>query len=516
MTRPPPAARGPTKGSHQMFRNLFNRSARLVRHAGKADAGKAQEAFDPAVLTLESRTVMSGTGFHNAIELDVNSVSGEALGGGSITFTGERFFRFTADQDGLTSLTVRPGSSLNATLEVYDAQGRFLARPALKAGTGKAEGMLLEAFEGRSYFVRVVGEFGSRGSFDLDIDGSRQVNVNNGDLSIQDRLDFKFDNDGWNFSPDFSGPITIIVDPTGSLNAQVRVFDEDGRAVTPLIDRAGSGGNEVLTLNLQGGQNYRVVVAGRSGAYGSYTITFDPHSGTGGGGSWTPISSTASASIDFIGDQDVFSFVAGSTGVARIIGDPRFNLNLIVRLYDQNGSLVAARDGVGSGGTEVLDAYVHAGRRYSIVIDGYGSSTGDYTVTLLAPTAPPPPLDDHADVGHWVGATRIPILNSSGNGLSGGSIETSGDTDLFKFTVAGSGTMRIRINPTNPTSGGLDSIGRLFDSRGIQIASADRGGAGQAEWITINVYAGETLFLLVDGYGSSRGGYDVEIDGPGW
>lgn len=483
-----------------------------------ARTARTDEACDASLLPLEPRVVMSGNGFFDAIPLHIGASSGEAAATGQITGSGQRFYRFTADQDGLTALVVSPKIPLNATLEVYDSSGRLLARPAVRAGSGQAEGMIFEAFEGREYFVRVLRESGTRGRFGLTIDGARELDVSHGDVSVRDRLDFRGDEDGYNFTPDRTGRVTITLDPTGSLDAQIRVYNAAGGLVTGVVDRAGSGGDEIVSLNVRAGDTYRVVVTGRNGAQGAYTISFDPHfgyggsNGTGPGGWYSPISSVASSAIDFAGDEDLFSFVAGRSGSARIIADAGWGLDVALRVYDSHGSLLASRDRTGVSGAEIVDLSVQSGRRYYIVVDGYRASTGQYTLTLQAPVAPPPPRDDHANAGQFSYATRIPILASSGNGLGGGVIESYGDTDLFKITAAGSGTLWVRINP----HAGLDAIARAYDSRGYLVTSADSGGSGRAEWLRLDVIRGETFFLLVDGYGSSTGGYDVEIDGPSW
>lgn len=379
---------------------MFTMSNRITRTATRATA----PAAPCDLLPLESRTVMSGASFYDAIPLYMNHTSGEIATTGEITGSGQRYFRFTADQNGLTALSVDPKIPLNATLELYDSSGRLLARPATRAGAGQAEGMVFQAFEGRSYFVRVLGEFGSRGRFAMTVDGARQIDTSHGTVSVRDRLDFLADEDGFNFTPTRSGRITINLDPTGSLDGQIRIYNSSGGQIGGTIDRYGSGRDETVILDATAGRTYRVVVTGRNG------------------------------------------------------------------------------------------------------------QTGGYTLTLVPPTAPPPRYDDHANAGYYYDATRIPILASSGNGLGGGAIETYGDTDLFKFTAAGSGTVWIRINPR----GSLDSIARAYDTRGFLITSADSGGSGAAEWLRLDVVRGETFYLLVDGYGSSTGAYDVEIDGPSW
>lgn len=493
---------------------MFTKSNRTTRPARTSALAAPCD-----VLPLESRTVMSGATFNTAIPLHMDPTSGEILATGQITGTGQRFFKFTADQDGLTALTVNPKIPLNATLELFDAQGRLLARPAVRAGTAQPEGMLFEAFEGKTYFVRVLGELGTRGRFNMTIDGAREMDVSDGDVAVRDVLDFKGDEDGFNLTPTRSGRVTINVDPTGSLNAQVRIYNASGALITGVIDRAGSGGDETVSIDVTQGRTYRVVVTGRSGAQGSYTISFDPHFGYGGPngnapGNWSTTigSSTAYSAIDFSGDEDLYSFVAGRSGVARIIADGEYGLDVALRIYDSSGFLLASRDSSGNGGAELIDLSVASGRRYYIVVDGYRATVGDYTLKLQSPTAPPPPLDDHADAGQWSYATRIPILASSGNGLGGGAIERTSDTDMFKITAAGSGTLWIRINPR----GSLDSIARAYDSRGYLIDSADSGGSGTAEWLKLDVVAGESFYLVVDGYGSSTGAYDVEIDGPSY
>lgn len=500
---------------------LTNRDhASLGRRAGKHARRAADDhAAETGLHPLEARVVMSSAGFFGAIPIHIHGPSGEASATGQITGTGQRFFRFTADQTGLTALTVNPKIPLNATLEVYDASGRLLARPAAKAGAGRAEGMVFEAFRGKQYFVRVLSEGGTKGRFALDIDAARAITPSHGDAVAHDRLDFKGDEDGFNFTADRTGPMTVILLPSSSLDGQIRIYNASGGMIGSAVDRQGRGGAEIATIDAVAGQTYRIVVSGRNGQQGAYTIALDGHFGFGGvnGGApagWridVPANTNLSGTIGFVGDEDLFSFVSGGTGSARFTVTGGAGLDAMLRVYDDAGRLMAERDRTGVRGTEVIDLSVQAGRRYYVVVDGYRSTTGAYSLRLQTPTRQQV-YDDHANAGQFTHATPVQILASSGNGQATGVIESRGDSDLFRFTAAGSGTVWVRINPT----GGLDSIARSFDSQGRLIQRADSAGAGRAEWLRIDAIAGETYYVEVSGYGSSTGGYRVEIDGPAW
>jgi secreted trypsin-like serine protease len=104
-----------------------------------------------------------------------------------------------------------------------------------------------------------------------------------------------------------------------------------------------------------------------------------------------------------------------------------------------------------------------------------------------------PTTDDHGnDMAH---ATAV-----SDNGSTGGVINSSGDPDFFRFTIATNSQVTLR------TTGSMDTMGALFNQAGSMLASNDDADGGLNFRITTTLSAG-TYFVRVTGFGSATGSY---------
>ncbi len=129
-------------------------------------------------------------------------------------------------------------------------------------------------------------------------------------------------------------------------------------------------------------------------------------------------------------DIDTFTFIAPGTGqaqvqVARVQGG---SLTPSVSILDEAQQVVASGN-AGSSGVVNLSFPASQGERFFIVVTGAGNSQGEYTVQLSGI----PFVSDHANRWDWANATEIEILDFLGTGTVLGSIENSGDVDIFRF-----------------------------------------------------------------------------------
>jgi hypothetical protein len=146
---------------------------------------------------------------------------------------------------------------------------------------------------------------------------------------------------------------------------------------------------------------------------------------------------------------------------------------------------------------------------YWVKVDEYGSNDriANYSIRVHAtPIAPP---DDYSD--RLENATRVP-LGANGSGSINGTVQQSGDVDMFRF-VAGS-TGRMAVDQIARPGSHLDSYAHVYDSQGREIARDDDGGDGLNSRIQVNVVTGEMYFVAAAAYGSSTGAYQLMISGP--
>lgn len=167
------------------------RAERLSRNAGKAQAPMA-DAFE----ALEPRILLSGDhpGIDDVFD-DVSPVAPTIIaldGDGRGMDTGEigdvmgddgDFFQFTAAQDGFVSILGQTsGSGLNSALELYQTDGTQISDPTEGLNNGTTargldnDGWLgFTAEAGETYYIRVVGESSTTGTYTLKINAGNNV-----------------------------------------------------------------------------------------------------------------------------------------------------------------------------------------------------------------------------------------------------------------------------------------------------------------------------------------------------
>ncbi|MDE0662004.1 MAG: FG-GAP-like repeat-containing protein [Gammaproteobacteria bacterium] len=111
-------------------------------------------------------------------------------------------------------------------------------------------------------------------------------------------------------------------------------------------------------------------------------------------------------------------------------------------------------------------------------------------------------LSDHGDdhSGTLDGATRVIAMPAFLYGV----LESAGDRDVFRV-VAGQGTLRVHSN------GPTDTLGRLLDAEGAQLATNDDSGEGLNFLIDSKVAAG-VHHVEVHGYSTRTGPYSLSIE----
>jgi hypothetical protein len=170
-----------------------------------------------------------------------------------------------------------------------------------------------------------------------------------------------------------------------------------------------------------------------------------------------------------------------------------------------------------------LTATVTAGQTYFIFVDGYQGASGNFSLSVAAPgTTPPPPTPCGSPTvvppagGVFTGTT------SGTSTLTGTCAATSPAPEkVFQWTPATSGTATIQTCSTSGTNFDTVLYMRTGTCQGTQAACNDdtsgcSTGAGQGlgSRIRPNVTAGQTYFIVVDGYASSEGNFTLSITQP--
>src|SRR6058998_2785660 len=175
-----------------------------------------------------------------------------------------------------------------------------------------------------------------------------------------------------------------------------------------------------------------------------------------------------------------------------------------------------------------LTPTVTAGQTYYIVVDGYGGAQGTFSLTIT----PPAPTTTTTTLPGGGGCSSPIAIPASGGTVSGA---TSG-TSALAGSCGSSGTAPERVYQWTPAVSGTATIqtcgaGTTFDTVLYVRSGACAGGpemaAGcnddactnatglyRASRLTPTVTAGQTYYIVVDGYGGAQGLYGLTVTPP--
>ncbi len=337
--------------------------------------------------------------------------------------------------------------------------------------------------------------------------------------------------------------ITVTAIANSSLLAEVLILDSNLTIVSQGL--AFPTGTITLPLSVIQGDRFFVQVSGNAGTEGGYTIDVtapafaDDHADALDWSNATPInildflgSAFETGNIEHAGDTDLFTFTAVDYDQVTLTVDAvDATLDPFVRVFeigkDGNSNNVQLQIGfndnttTSTGNNSELIFSVSKDLSYFIVVSGQNINQhfGKYELRLeLVPT------DDHPDAGEFDLASLIVIDPSQGVGTRNGTIETTADTDLFRFISPsfGKATVSASADLTSPVGQRTRTSITLFDVNGVQIATAT---AGDSPFPTVqiefDVDEGQSYFVLIAGVGDGSspftvptGKYTVNLDTP--
>ncbi|MFM8414526.1 MAG: S8 family serine peptidase [Planctomycetota bacterium] len=128
------------------------------------------------------------------------------------------------------------------------------------------------------------------------------------------------------------------------------------------------------------------------------------------------------------------------------------------------------------------------------------------------PPAPEPPVI--RDVGQVL-SRALPIEQTTGSlrlpGIIGDGPFGSRDVDLYRVRVQAGQRLVIDVDAQSLPSGStLDSVLRVFDARGRQVAANDDSGESFDSWLAIRPRTTAVFYVGISGYGNSR--YNPRLD----
>ncbi len=318
-----------------------------------------------------------------------------------------------------------------------------------------------------------------------------------------------------------AGPAAVVTAyTTGGLDT-VGVLEDGAGARLAANDDGGDGPNFRMEATVPPG-DYYVRVESRGGGIGAYRLhleysRLDGHGGSRGEATILDVGSGGAEAAGGIApgnDIDYFRFTVPAGPDAIVTAYTTGDLDTVGVLEDSAGNWLAENDEGGDGSNFRMAAALPPGDYY-VRVESYRDGIGAYRLHLEF---------NHPD-GHGDTRGGATILDAgSGGAEAAGDIAPGDDVDYFRFTIPAD---RPGAVVTAYTTGGLDTVGRLEDGAGAQLAEDDEGGDEANfrmeatlppgdHYVRVESYGGETgayrlhlEFSYPDGHGGSRGGATI-------
>jgi hypothetical protein len=166
---------------------------------------------------------------------------------------------------------------------------------------------------------------------------------------------------------------------------------------------------------------------------------------------------------------------------------------------------------------------VTAGQTYAIVVDGFNGASGNFSLAVTPPTA----------AGNCASPVVIPATGGTFTGTTSGASSLAGTCAatstagerVYQWTPSLSGTATIDTCSTTATRYDTVLYVRSNSCGGAQLAcNDDTTGCGtttdvsnphRGSKVTTSITAGQTYFIVVDGYNGSSGNFTLHVTPPG-
>jgi hypothetical protein len=335
------------------------------------------------------------------------SVSGRVNYGGDADV-----FSFLAPTTGTMqiacSLTGR-ANALATSLFAYDSAGGELAHAGNLVGVGASLGF--DVTGGSQYYIRMAGLDSTTGTYKVALyenPAAQLLNVQPADSPTVAGQLVAGTAQMYYLTVPASGTITFDMKADGSnLDSYLRIYNTSGRLVAQ-NDNVGRGTlDSRVTLRVTAGQAFYVGAAGRKGSAGTYSLSArsnptDDYGNTLDNAKKVTVNTSrttgVNGTINYVGDADVFAFVAPTTGTVQVTESAtgrNNNLSAAVYAYGGDRNEIAHDTNAADAGAG-LTFDVTKGTTYYVKVAGLNGTAGTYRLNFYAKAAPPTPTPDPA------------------------------------------------------------------------------------------------------------------------
>ncbi len=345
------------------------------------------------------------------------------------------------------------------------------------------------------YYAEVTSEFGSIGSYTLDIarvfpddacpsDSSEIISIpyTSSSLILAD------EGDGKCFSFTLTAERDIEISTTGSTNTQGKLYSSDGNIIATAQDSNDGNNFEIRTALAQG--TYYVEVTSEDRSTGSYILNLfqifragDCFGDTNDITSIASLPHTSSNSLADAREGDCFSFILNSPRTVSI--STAGSTNTLGRLYSSDENLLASNSDDGGGNNFEIRRLLDADTYY-VEVTSETQSGGSYTLNL-------------EEVFTDGDCSANDIIDISFPHTSSNSLANAMDGHCFSFNLAEARSVNIRTT-------GINTDVVLYSSDGTSIVGSDTSGTSS---VTADL-AADTYYVEITG---DRGGsYTLYLD----
>ena len=363
-------------GESDPYLEIFNFSGDMI----KGDDDSAGERNAQIIIQLEAGTEYTiNVGFFFAEEGSnctlVRTYLGETLKG-PLPETGGEFliitsteFVFTPYTSGLWEFRTSDNGSSDPQLEIFDSQGRFVARDDDSAGNNNA--LLTIPLDSRNtYSINAGFYYDNIDSFILVVTPigdpySDTLSGEGGTVIVNGTTEYLF-------TPEQTVIWEIRTSYNGESDPYLEVYNSNGDIINQNDDGVNtSNSNAVLVMYMQEGETYSICAGFFNSVTGNYTLTVSPclHIPAVGGSVWSGKATT----YVFVPDQP------GTWGIRTLNSgesDPR------IYVYDMEDHALAYDDDSGGMNDSYISIDLEAEKEYLIFTEFFIDETGGYELSV--------------------------------------------------------------------------------------------------------------------------------------
>jgi hypothetical protein len=357
-------------------------------------SGTEREQVVPQIPQPTPTTIPTGTPMARADRLgDHQPVTGRIARAGD-------FVRYpiAAVQGEVFTLSVSPvtGSAVRPEVELYSPSGVLVQSATVFSSNANGSAIIpmFTAGESGTYVALVQAEGNGTGDFVIAYGlGASSDSLARGSVSanvpVVGEVVKRAVRDVWSISLSEGDVITITVNPqSATFDPVLELVAPDGARIA--MDDNSGGGRTPLMSGIrapQTGQYWLYVTGANAGSSGVYTLVWRYVIAAP-----TPTPSMASVMIlsaDTVAPPQQYVFYpfqgqATQRLLIRARAQNTAELDLVMALLDANGEVIAQADDNGTDLNPLLEFTLPADGTYTLRLNGYGESTGEFTLTVEA------------------------------------------------------------------------------------------------------------------------------------